>query len=181
MLCEQVISDMIAAGVQPSNYSASILIKLYGRISDLDAAFKVLEELPQKFGFQPNAAVYTTLMSSCTWNGRMDLAMSLKTRMVQDGQVADEKTYSTLLRGATRSGQCEHIVSLLWEVLQQGESKNRRRILENEVVQNALQSMWRRNWDTEELLQRLWSAGYDVKRPQGKNSLRYERSKRTKC
>jgi len=111
----------------------------------------------------------------------MDLAMSLKTRMVQDGQVADEKTYSTLLRGATRSGQCEHIVSLLWEVLQQGESKNRRRILENEVVQNALQSMWRRNWDTEELLQRLWSAGYDVKRPQGKNSLRYERSKRTKC
>lgn len=181
MLCEQVISDMIAAGVQPSNYSASILIKLYGRISDLDAAFKVLEEMPLKFGFRPNAAVYTTLMSSCTWNGRMDLAMSLKTRMVQDGQVADEKTYSTLLRGATRSGQCEHIVSLLWEVLQLGESKNRRRVLENEVVQNALQSMWRRNWDTEDLLQRLWSAGYDVKRPQGKNSLRYERSKRTKC
>jgi len=175
MLCEQVINDMIAAGVQPSNYSASILIKLYGRIADLDAAFKVLEEMPQKFGFRPNAAVYTTLMSSCTWNGRMDLAMTLKTRMVQDGQVPDEKTYSTLLRGATRSGQCEHIVSLLWEALKQGES-HRRRVLENDVVQNALQSMWRRNWDTDELLQHLWSAGYDVKRPQGKTSLRYDRA-----
>ncbi|CAE7306993.1 unnamed protein product [Symbiodinium natans] len=94
MLCEQVIEDMVSAGVQPSNYSASILIKLYGRISDLNAAFKVLDEMPRKFGFRPNAAatltwtvpvreqdataaatapifrlcqVYTTLMSSCTW------------------------------------------------------------------------------------------------------------------
>ena len=39
-LCEQVINDMIAAGLRPSSYSASILIKLYGRTSDLDAAFK---------------------------------------------------------------------------------------------------------------------------------------------
>lgn len=37
-----MINDMIAAGVRPSSYSASILIKLYGRTSDLDAAFKAI-------------------------------------------------------------------------------------------------------------------------------------------
>ncbi|CAJ1350505.1 unnamed protein product [Effrenium voratum] len=178
-LCEQVINDMIAAGVQPSNYSASILIKLYGRIADLDAAFKVLDEMPLKFGFRPNAAVYTTLMSSCTWNGRIDLAMNLKDRMMEDGQVPDEKTYSTLLRGASRSGQTEHLAALLWEALEQGGS---RRLLDKDVVQHALQTiMKRRAWlqrDGDELLRRLVCAGYDVRRPCGEAKAGYERSKR---
>lgn len=183
MLCEQVVNDMIAAGVPPSNYSASILIKLYGRISDLDAAFKVLEEMPRKFGFRPNAAVYTTLMSSCTWNGRMDLALALKNRMIQDGQLPDEKTYSTLLRGAMRSGQSEQIAALLWEALEQGEAR-RCQLLADDVAQNALQSMSRRassNLGAEELLQRLRAAGYEVRRPQGKTSHGHDRSRRTKC
>merc|ERR1719207_239857 len=51
-LCEQVIRDMEEAGVVPSNYSASILIKLYGRCKDLDAAFRVVDEMPKKYGFQ---------------------------------------------------------------------------------------------------------------------------------
>ncbi|CAE7523743.1 EMB2745 [Symbiodinium pilosum] len=169
MLCEQVIEDMVAAGVQPSNYSASILIKLYGRISDLDAAFKVLDEMPQKFGFRPNTAVYTTLMSSCTWNGRMDLAMGLRERMLQDGQTADEKTFLTLLRGATRFGQCEHISTLLWEVAEQS-MRQRKPLVETEVVQNALHTlMKRRAWNQqggEECLQHLRCAGFNVVRPQ---------------
>jgi len=98
----------------------------------------------------------------------MDLAMSLRERMKQDGQVPDEKTYATLLRGATRYGQCEHIVSLLWEAADHGQ-RSRKLLLETEVVQNALQTiMKRRAWAQrggDEVLQQLRSAGYDVLRP----------------
>merc|ERR1719359_248472 len=93
-LCEQVISDMEAAGVVPSNHSASILIKLYGRCKDLDSAFRVINEMPRKYNFRPNAAVYTCLMSACVTNGQLDRALQLRERMQEDRIYPDERTYS---------------------------------------------------------------------------------------
>merc|ERR1719352_2132146 len=83
-LCEQVIKDMEVAGVVPSNHSASILIKLYGRCKDLNAAFRVINEMPKKYSFRANNAVYTCLMSACIANQRMDKAMELRVRMLED-------------------------------------------------------------------------------------------------
>merc|ERR1719486_69886 len=68
-LTEQVLKDMETAGVKPSNFTISILVKLYGRCGDLDAAFKVVNTYPKNFGFQVNAQVYTCLMSACIANG----------------------------------------------------------------------------------------------------------------
>merc|ERR1719261_395763 len=45
-LTEQVLRDMENAGIAPSNFTLSILVKLYGRCSDLDAAFHVVETYP---------------------------------------------------------------------------------------------------------------------------------------
>eukprot|EP00931_Biecheleriopsis_adriatica_P055392 TRINITY_DN32743_c0_g1_i1.p1 TRINITY_DN32743_c0_g1~~TRINITY_DN32743_c0_g1_i1.p1 ORF type:complete len:1038 (+),score=270.72 TRINITY_DN32743_c0_g1_i1:156-3269(+) len=174
-LCEQVVNDMVEAGIKPSNYSVSILIKLYGRVADLDAAFKVLDEMPKKYGFIPNPAVYTTLMSSCTWNHRMDLAMELRLRMIKDGQLPDEKTYSTLLRGALRTGNCEAVCTLLSEALEQekapGQSGKpcRRHLLDREVIQNGLNLIHRRRqWGQrggDDLVSRLAAAGYSISPP----------------
>mmetsp|Transcript_11565 Transcript_11565/g.32548 ORF Transcript_11565/g.32548 Transcript_11565/m.32548 type:complete len:1085 (-) Transcript_11565:249-3503(-) len=163
-LCEQVVNDMVEAGVKPSNHSASILIKLYGRCCDLDAAFRVMNEMPQKYGFRPNAAVYTCLMSSCIGNSRMDLAMNLRKRMIEDDISLDEKTYSTLLRGALRSSSVESCVVLINAALDQGG----RRLLDEELVQGALSLVQRRRlWDERgrELFARLREAGVAVRPP----------------
>merc|ERR1719272_719942 len=98
-LCEQVIRDMLEAGVTPSNHSVSILVKLYGRCNDLEAAWKVFEEMPREHGFKANAAVYTCLMSACIANNAMDKALDLRLRMMKERVALDQKTYSTLLRG----------------------------------------------------------------------------------
>merc|ERR1719163_1195129 len=58
-LTEQVLHDMEEAKVAPSNFTLSILIKLYGREGDVDRAFKVVEQYPAKYGFQANVTVYT--------------------------------------------------------------------------------------------------------------------------
>jgi len=169
-LCEQVISDMEDAGVSPSNYSASILIKLYGRCKDLVAAFKVLDEMPRKYGFRPNTAVYTCLMSSCIANNRLDQAMELRLRMVKEGVHLDEKTYSTLLRGALRTNSVERCLTLINAALQQGG----RRLLDEELVQGAVALLQRRRgaWDEHgpELLSRLRQAGVSVRCPPGQQS-----------
>ena len=67
-LTEKVLGDMEEAKVAPSNFTLSILVKLYGRLGDLDRAFKVVETYPAKYGFDLNATVYTCLMSSCMSN-----------------------------------------------------------------------------------------------------------------
>jgi len=168
-LCEQVVQDMKDAGVSPSNHSASILIKLYGRCKDLDAAFKVINEMPADHGFHANAAVYTCLMSACIANGRLDAAMDLLLRMQKERVFPDEKTYSTLLRGVLRANSVELCLRVLNAALSQtGARGGPRSLLDEELVKSVLILIQRRNaWDAHgrDLLQRLQAAGVRVQCP----------------
>merc|ERR1719506_2541951 len=131
---------MESAGVVPSNHSASILIKLYGRCKNLDAAFKVVNEMPQKYGFRTNNPVYTCLMSACISNGKLSRAMELRGRMVREGILPDEKTYSTLLRGTLRAGSVEQCATLLNAALEQKGPRGSiaRSLLDEDLVKSAL-------------------------------------------
>merc|ERR1719468_969991 len=62
-LTEQVLQDMEAADIAPSNFTLSILVKLYGRCGDLEAAFRVVDAYATQYGLSLNAQVYTCLMS----------------------------------------------------------------------------------------------------------------------
>jgi len=157
-LCEKVFEDMIAAGIAPSNYSASILIKLYGRCHNVDAAFQVLEELPVKYGFRANIATYTCLMTTCIANGQLNKAMCLLTRMAQDGVAPDDRTYSTLLRGALKTNHVENSLTILRTVLTRGDA----RLLDAELVANVISMMRRKRGpdpSVEEMSQQLRQAG----------------------
>merc|ERR1719277_2931013 len=166
--CMQIIRDMESANVIPSNHSVSILIKLHGRRRDVDAAFQVFEEMPKQYGFRPNAAVFTCLMTTCITNGRLDLAMDLRLRMARAGEALDERTYSTLLRGALRGSNAEVCATLLHEALEH--RRGGKRVLDEELVQSALSLLQRRHsWDEhgEDLYGRLRNAGLAVRRPVG--------------
>merc|ERR1719316_2357618 len=165
-MCEQVIRDMAEAGVAPSNHSVSILVKLYGRCRDLDAAFRVFEEMPRDHGFKANAAVYTCLMSSCIANNQMDRAMQLHKQMAKERVHCDEKTYSTLLRGALRVNNIEAAVDLIHSALDRGT----RGLLEEELVQNVIFLMQRRGQFEQQgqpLVQRLREHGIEVSMSRG--------------
>merc|ERR1719515_481282 len=84
-LTEQVLQDMETAGIAPSNFTLSILVKLYGRCSDLDTAFNVVETFPEKYKFKLNAQVYTCLMSACIANGSLARAIAVYKAMIDAG------------------------------------------------------------------------------------------------
>ena len=52
-------------------------MKLYGRCSDLDTAFHVVESYPNKYNFKLNAQVYTCLMSACIANTALPHALEV--------------------------------------------------------------------------------------------------------
>jgi pentatricopeptide repeat protein len=171
VLCEQVIRDMAEAGVSPSNHSVSILVKLYGRCRDLEAAFRVVDEMPRDHGFKANAAVYTCLMSACIANNGLNQAMDLRKRMIKECVSLDQKTYSTLLRGAIRSSNIETASELIHAALNQGAG-----LLEEELVQNALFLISRRGLSEQvgqPLLRRLREHGMHVRCPEEKHDANF--------
>jgi pentatricopeptide repeat protein len=93
------LDEMQAAGVRPSNYTLSILVKLLGRVRRLNQAFTLLEDLSAKHKFKPNVQVYTCLMQACIQNRKLDRALALHDQMVLADCPPDEKLYTGLVRG----------------------------------------------------------------------------------
>ena len=112
------------AGVAPSNFTLSILIKLYGRCGDLKAAFGVVEEYPKRFKFRLNAQVYTCLMSTCIWSGDLPMAFDVYQTMLQDGCLADGKTFDTLLMGCLKHQDARRALQVVREAAEFGVSVN---------------------------------------------------------
>merc|ERR1719453_1224016 len=93
------LDEMQAAGVSPSNYTLSILVKLLGRVRRLNQAFTLVEDLSAKHRFKPNVQVYTCLMQACILNRKLDRALVLHDQMVHADCPPDEKLYTGLARG----------------------------------------------------------------------------------
>jgi len=101
----RVLEEMKEAGVVPSNYTLSIMVKLLGHARRLTQAFTLVEELSRLHGFRPNVQVYTCLVQACILNRRLDRALTLHDTVITDGCVVDEKYYGVLLRGCLQMHQ----------------------------------------------------------------------------
>jgi len=189
-LTEQVLRDMEAAGVAPSNFTISILVKLYGRCGDLPAAVQTVETYPKKFGFQLNAQVYTCLMSSCIAHGDLAEAMRAYQRMLDSNCPTDAKTYQTLLSGCVRHGSLESALVLVENVFA-GVGGASIRMLDRDLLESVLLMAVRQGQVAEvaaPLLQRLQDVGICVservmsavrgrgERPRGSSRLSAQRS-----
>jgi len=103
---QELVKDMQANGVNPSNYTLSILVKLFGRTRRLNQAFKTVEEISTQNGLRPNIHVYTCLMQACIQNRQFERALTLHDTMVMEGGIqVDEKCYSVLVRGCLQAGR----------------------------------------------------------------------------
>ncbi|CDR96007.1 pentatricopeptide repeat domain containing protein, putative [Babesia bigemina] len=112
-LCEKLWEQMRLHGIAPSNFTLTILIKMYGRSGQLDKVFDLVGRLPVEYGFTINAHVYTCLMSACITNGRYSTALDIY-RCVKDGSIKpDAKTYETLIQGVIRGNLYAEAADLL--------------------------------------------------------------------
>merc|ERR1719379_1466734 len=111
---EGLLDDMKVNSVSPSNYTLSILVKLFGRTRRLNEAFKIVEQLSAQNGLRPNIHVYTCLMQACIQNRQIDRALSLHDTMVGEGGITlDEKCYSVLVRGCLQANHLEKAVGTI--------------------------------------------------------------------
>jgi len=111
---DNLIANMNKYNISPSNFTVTVLVKMWGRRKQLDKAFAVVEELPKKYGFQANCQVYTCLISACAGCGQIDKAMEVFEMMQNSTNLKpDNRTYSSLVTGLCRKGKWELAVDLV--------------------------------------------------------------------
>lgn len=109
----QVLEEMQQAGVPPSNFTLSVLVKLLTRSRQPDKAFELCEELCLKYNLKPNVHVYANLVQACTSNGDVKRGLGVLERMLSERIRPDARTYSLLMRACLLAGEAEQAAGLL--------------------------------------------------------------------
>merc|ERR1719327_1478846 len=108
----KLLDDMKRAGVSPSNYTLSIMVKLMGRCRRLNQAFSIVDEMSRDYGLKVNIQVYTCLIQACFNNRQANKAVSLHDQMIKEGLVPDEMTYSALVSGCIKANLVDKAVHI---------------------------------------------------------------------
>jgi pentatricopeptide repeat protein len=109
----RLLEEMQSNAVQPTNFTLSVVVKLMNRSRRVDEAFRLVREISQKYGFQPNVHVYTNLIQACCSNRQLSRAMDTLETMIQEGVNPESRAYAILARACMLSNQAEQAVSLL--------------------------------------------------------------------
>merc|ERR1719231_1207308 len=108
-----LLEEMQRDGVQPSNYTLSILVKMMSRARKLDGAFAIVEDISRKYQIRPNVHVYANLILSCICNRSLKRGMQTLEKMANEGVQPDSRTYSMLIRACIQGGLHEEAAGLL--------------------------------------------------------------------
>jgi pentatricopeptide repeat protein len=109
----KVFEKMEHAGVRPSNYTLSVLVKLANRAKKVDKAFAFCEELSSKYSFRLNVHVYANLIQACVKHHDLERAVGVLERMLQERVRPDARCYSLLLRACVEGGQPKEAAGIL--------------------------------------------------------------------
>ncbi|KEP60828.1 UNVERIFIED_CONTAM: pentatricopeptide repeat domain-containing protein [Hammondia hammondi] len=118
-LCEYLWEEMQREEIPPSNFTLTILIKMHGRLYQLQKAFDLVKELPRKYGFSINAHVYTCLMAACIVNREYSLALEVYDCMERSGVRGDPKTLTTIVGGCIKGRMIREAVNIVSRALDQ--------------------------------------------------------------
>jgi len=109
----KLVAEMQDQGVQPSNFTLSILVKLLNRARKLDHAFQIVEDITKKYRFRANVHVYTNLIQACISNQQLPRGLGVLEFIVNQNIVPDSRTYAILVRASMSKGLYEQAVALL--------------------------------------------------------------------
>merc|ERR1719491_1971782 len=97
-----LLEEMQDAGVSPSNFTLSVLVKLANRSRRPEKAFQLTEDLCAKYNIRLNVHVFNNLIHVCTASNDLSRAYQTVERMLTEKVRPDARTYLLLLRGCMR-------------------------------------------------------------------------------
>jgi pentatricopeptide repeat protein len=112
-----LLKEMLHAGVAPSNFTLSIMVKMLNRARKVEEAFQLVEEITRQYKFKPNLHVYTNLIQGCICSRQLSRALEVLKTMVKSRVAPDCRTYGVLIRACFYQDDCEQAAALLRSTL----------------------------------------------------------------
>lgn len=108
-----VFQEMEDAGLTPSNFTLSILVKMANRSRRLDQAFELCDVVSRKYRIRLNIHVFNNLMQACTNHRDDERALKVLERAAQERVHPDARTYTILIGGCIVAGDTARLADLL--------------------------------------------------------------------
>lgn len=166
VLAEQIMEDMMDSSVHPNSTTVTILIRLYGHARDLSNAFRVTEELSERYKIELTGDTYGALIAASLLNNQLDSALGIFEDMPTEGCVLPARTYGILITACLRDGDLASAVELVnhaFALDRKGQQPRAR--LERSLLEDVLRLIGRRRQSATlgaPLLQRLLEANVEI-------------------
>ena len=131
---DRIIDDMIKLKIKFSNYTYSILIKLYTKNKMLEKALGILDEM-KKNGIVPGLVVYTCLLQVCIKRKMIIRALELFEEMRINKVQVDRTAYNIIVNGCIFSGKLLEGCKILAQAMLDNT------ILHEDVYNNVLKNL----------------------------------------
>jgi len=110
---EWLLREMQAQGIQPSNYTLTVMVKLMGQSGRVDRAFELVDNITHKYRFRMNLHVCGALIQA-SLSARDPLrAATVYERAVRERLQVEPRTCQHLIRCLLNAGHTLRAVSLL--------------------------------------------------------------------
>jgi len=116
-LADQLLADMTMYSVEPSNFTLSIMVKMWGKRRCLEEAFEAVRRSLSGGRMRLDAQVGTCLVGACLHNGAVDRALEAFDEVKTWPQCAgpDAGTYGALISGLANAGRLQEAVKFAEE------------------------------------------------------------------
>eukprot|EP00449_Zooxanthella_nutricula_P000995 CAMPEP_0198511766 /NCGR_PEP_ID=MMETSP1462-20131121/15015_1 /TAXON_ID=1333877 /ORGANISM="Brandtodinium nutriculum, Strain RCC3387" /LENGTH=920 /DNA_ID=CAMNT_0044241149 /DNA_START=77 /DNA_END=2836 /DNA_ORIENTATION=- len=109
----QIFEEMVEADVRPTQVTASILVKMYGRAQEVDKALEVVERIKKDYGMTPNLHVYTCMIQACGRNQHVRRSWRVFGQMLLSGVVPDAIVFGTVIHGCIYQSRVDQALALV--------------------------------------------------------------------
>lgn len=110
---DKIFKEFVESGkIKPTLPTIATMVKIYGKCNRADEAARLVATAHERFQLKPSVVLYTCLMSACTRNRRLDLAVAAFNAMIKAGIEPDAMTYSTLFKGCAAERDWERAIHI---------------------------------------------------------------------
>jgi pentatricopeptide repeat protein len=166
VLTEQILKDMMDNGVHPNSTTLTILVRLYGHGRDLESAFRVTDELSERYNIELVGDTCAALIAASLLNNQLDSALGVIEDMPSEGCVLPARTYEILIRACLKNGDLDNAVALVDNAFGLNcEGQQSRARLDRILIEDVLRLVGKRRQSATlgaPLLRRLMAANIDI-------------------
>jgi len=110
---EKLLEDMKKDGIAPTNYTLTVLVRLFGQGRRISRALEIIETFAKVHRIRANSHVYTALIQGCLTCREHSRAAEAFELSVRKNMPPEQRVCQSLFRTLITSGKAEYAVGLL--------------------------------------------------------------------